>query len=499
LTSRRSFLALTGAAAAEAALLAYGLRSRPGTAPAAAGTTQAGTTAVGALPYDPRLQARPASATKKLASAPFSVAMPISPVLRPTRTSHHTDHYDITIREADVELVPGLTTAAYTYNGHFPGPTIRARTGRAVKVRYHNKLQTAANVHLHGGHTPAASDGYPMALIAPGAYRDYTYPNKQQGTALWYHDHTHGDEAEHVYRGLHGFYVIEDDHERKLRLPSGKYDVPIMLRNIALDDTGAMVLGDPNDRPIVLANGKQQPHFSVAARKYRFRLLNASNLAVFLLTLPGAKLVQIGSDGGLLPAPVERSQLTMSSAERVDLVVDFSHFPVGTQLFLNEATAGPILRFDVTRHAHDESRLPARLRPLPVLPAATVDREVTLSFNLDPDNTSGLVNGKPYDPDRVDFTVKRGATEIWKVTNGDGQYGIHHNFHLHLVQFQVLDRNGQPPTADDKGLKDTVPILPGESVRLKAHFTDYLGEYVYHCHVLEHSSFGMMATLNIVE
>ncbi|MEO7260647.1 MAG: multicopper oxidase domain-containing protein [Jatrophihabitantaceae bacterium] len=493
MTSRRSFLAWTGAAAAEAALLAYGMRSRPGAAAADVGTTTAG---VGR--YDSRSpQVLAASARTKL--APFTVAMPIPQVLRPTRTSHHTDHYDIDIREADVELVPGLTTSAYTYNGQFPGPTIRARTGRPVSVRYHNKLQTDANVHLHGGHTPADSDGHPMALIAPGAYRDYTYPNKQQGTALWYHDHSHGNEAEHVYRGLHGFYLIEDDHERRLGLPSGKYDVPIMLRNIALDDTGAMVLGDPNDRPIVLANGKQQPHFSVAARKYRFRLLNASNLAVFTLTLPGGQLIQVGSDGGLLPAPVRRSQLTISSGERVDLVIDFSRFPVGTQLFLTEATAGAILRFDVGRATHDNSRLPARLRALPPLATATVHRDVTLSFDLVSEVPAALVNGKSYDPDRVDFTVKRGATEIWQVTNGDGQYGIHHNFHMHLVQFRVLDRNGQPPTADDRGLKDTVPIAPGESVRLQAHFTEYLGEYVYHCHVLEHSSFGMMATMNIVK
>jgi len=488
LKSRRTFLALSGAAAAEAALLTYGMRSRP----AAAAESKAATSASGK-------SAKPAS-TKSAADQPFGVAMPISPVLKPTHSNHHTDYYDVDIRPAGVEILPGLTTTAYTFGGHFPGPTIRARSGRTVKVRYHNQLEEETNVHLHGGHTPADSDGHPMALIAPGGYRDYTYPNKQEGTALWYHAHGHGTEVVHVYLGLQGMYIIEDEHERHLRLPSGEYDVPILLRNIAVDSTtGEMILGDPNDRPIVLANGKPRPHFKVAARKYRFRLLNGSNLASFTLSLPSGKVVQVGSDGGLLPAPVERSAFTISSGERCDVVIDFSQFPIGTQLYLNEATAGAILRFDVDRHAHDNSRVPAKLRTLAALPPATVHRDVTLSFDFSSEVPSADINGKSYDPERIDFTVKRGTTEIWSVTNGDTEYGIHHNFHMHLVQFRVLDRDGKPPTADDAGRKDTVPIAPGETVRLEATFTDYLGEYVYHCHVLEHASFGMMATMNIVE
>ncbi len=485
--SRRTFIALSGAAAAEAALLTYGLRSRPAAADAETRTAA-------------KKPAKPASTTTSAAGQPFAVAMPISPVLKPTHRNHHTDYYDVDIRQAGVEILPGKTSTAYTYNGHFPGPTIRAHSGRQVKVRYHNHLEEETNVHLHGGHTPADSDGHPMALIAPGGYRDYTYPNKQESTALWYHAHGHGTEVVHVYLGLQGFYIIEDERDRHLRLPSGEYDVPIMLRNIALDpDTGEMILGDPNDRPIMLANGKERPHFKVAARKYRFRLLNGSNLASFTLSLPGAKVVQVGSDGGLLPKPVERSVFTISSAERADVVIDFSKFPIGTQLYLNEASAGAILRFDVDRHAHDNSRVPARLRTLPALPPATVHRDVTLSFDFSTEVPAAEINGKSYDPDRIDFTVKRGTTEIWNVTNGDTEFGIHHNFHLHLVQFRVLDRDGKPPTADDAGRKDTVPIAPGETVRLEATFTDYLGEYVYHCHVLEHASFGMMATMNIVE
>lgn len=133
-----------------------------------------------------------------------------------------------------------------------------------------------ANVHLHGGHVPADSDGHPMDLIAPGSSRLYDYPNRQVGSTLWYHDHSHHTESEHVYRGMHGLYLIEDDDERRLGLPRGRYDVPIMLRDAKLDGAGTLVVGPPPDRPTTLANGVAQPYFPVAARKYRFRLLDCS-------------------------------------------------------------------------------------------------------------------------------------------------------------------------------------------------------------------------------
>lgn len=430
------------------------------------------------------------------AVTPFAVPMPVLPVLQPVRSGPDLDEYQIDIEAAQVEILPGLHTPVFTYNGRFVGPTIRARTGRAATVTYRNTLDRAANVHLHGGHVPSSEDGYPMTVIEPGQTRTYHYPNTQQGATLWYHDHSHHTEAENVYRGLHGFYVIDDPAEQHLRLPSGAYDVPISLRDGQFDETGAMVFDNPDFRTTVLANGRPAPYFQVAARKYRLRLLNSATERTFQLDLGGVTLTQIGSDGGLLPAPVPRTELQITSGERMDVVVDFSKFPIGTQLVLSDTT-GPVLRFDVVRREYDDSQVPAQLRALPALPAATVQREVELRFDLDAG--AALVNGKPFDPERVDFQVKRGTTEIWRVTNGDGQYGFYHNFHLHLVQFRVLDRDGRPPTIDDAGRKDTIPIAPGESVRVQATFgSDYLGRYVYHCHFLEHSSVGMMGQLEIV-
>ncbi len=434
-----------------------------------------------------------------MAGTPFSVPMPLLPELSPIASTSSTDFYQVDIKPANVEILPGVTTPAYTYNGAFTGPTFRTRTGRRMKVVYRNQLDRPANVHLHGAHVAAAHDGHPLEVIQPGQSRLYDYPNTQQGCTLWYHDHSHHTEAEHVYHGLEGFHVIDDASEDALGLPKGAYDVPIMLRDALFDANGKLVFGgNPAERDTVLANGKPSPYFQVAARKYRFRLCNGGTERTFRLTLGNdQEMTQIATDGGLLPAPVVRRSVRLSSAERVELVIDFSRYPVGTQLVLNDATLGPVLRFDVTRTAPDTSRVPATLRPLPALPAATVTRDVSFSFDLTTTPLpTGLVNGRVYDPARSDFLVKRGTTEIWNVTNDDPQF-VFHTFHMHLVQFQVLEVNGAAPGIDYQGRKDTFWFDSGDRVKLKATFDSYTGKYAFHCHFLEHSSLGMMAQMEI--
>lgn len=428
---------------------------------------------------------------------PFTVAMPVPPVLRPAASTSDTDVYGLDVTRTNVEILAGIATPALTYGGAFVGPTIRARAGRRVKIRYRNGIDEPVNVHLHGGHVAARDDGHPLDVIAPGQARVYDYPNQQQGATLWYHDHSHHLEAAHVYRGLAGFYLIDDPSERRLGLPSGEYDVPIMLRDALFETNGELISeGDPAERKTFLANGKPVPYFPVAARRYRFRLLNAANERIFRLNLDGAELVQVGTDGGLLPTPVRGTELLLSSGERADVVVDFARYPVGTQLVLADATGGPVLRFDVVRTAPDSSRVPDRLRSLPVLPTATVTREVALSFGADETGyPQGLVNGRPYDPNRVDFEVRHGTTEIWRVVNKDPW---DHNFHLHMVPFRVLDRGGDPLLPQDAGRKDTIVVPALGSVRLEATFAGFLGKYAYHCHFLEHSALGMMGQLEIV-
>ncbi|MEV8636707.1 multicopper oxidase domain-containing protein [Streptosporangium sp. NPDC051023] len=432
--------------------------------------------------------------------APFRVRMPVPRVLTPVASHRDVDVYQQDIQPASVEMLPGIRTEVLGYGGGFVGPTIRARSGRRVVVRYRNGLDRAVNTHLHGGHVAASNDGYPMDLIEPGRSRYYEYPNNQPGATLWYHDHTHHREAEHVYRGMHGFYLLEGEDERRLRLPSKEYDVPIMLTDAHFNENGALIYApeDTPNRNTLLANGRPQPYFPVAARRYRFRLLNVSNFRTFHLRLDGMTMTQIGSDGGLLPAPVNRDEVVLSPGERAEVVVDFAGCPIGGKVVLNDVS-GPVLRFDVVTGAADDSRVPDVLRPLPALPslpAGRTDREITLKVDMV--RGAAYINGKVFDPDRVDARVRRGSTEVWRITNLDTDIALDHNLHLHLVQFRILDRDGAPPLPGESGLKDTVLVPAGTSVRIQVTFGDFLGRYLYHCHMLEHSVGGMMAQMEIV-
>lgn len=464
---------------------------------------------------------------------PFSVAMPVPPVLRPTRRTLTTDYYTVTTRESTAEIFPGIATKVLGYEGAFLGPTIRAWSGREVKITHVNALPAAAArrpkmaghahggsggghaaalmnpndtvVHLHGGHTPADSDGHPKDTIAPGAQRLYTYPNEQAAATLWYHDHGHVTEGEHLYRGLAGFYLLSDLEELALGLPSGDRDVPIMLRDAAFDDAGQLtyVMGDFAPRTTILVNGKPQPYFKVKAARYRFRVLNAANERVFGLRLdPAAEMVQVGSDGGLLAAPIPASSVLLSPGERVDLVIDFSAFEPGTRVVLHndvgrEDSTKTVMAFDVQGPARDHSRVPRRLRRRGEveLGAADVTRRIVMTLNLELGRWE--MDGKVFDMDRIDQYIRFGDTEIWQVDNPGMNPPIPHNLHLHGVHFQVLDRDGKPVEGHETGWKDTVYVAAGSSVRIKVRFDRHKGLYPYHCHFVDHSSMGMMAQMEI--
>jgi spore coat protein A len=443
-------------------------------------------------------------ATAPTAALPFSVPLAVPPVLSPVRRTLTTDYYAIMTRQADVEIFPGVTTTVLGYNGLFPGPTIRAFSGREVQVTHVNTLVEETVVHLHGAHVQTPSDGHPRDPIAPGASRVYTYPNRQEASTLWYHDHAHHREAEHVYRGLAGFYLLSDVNETLLGLPSGEYDVPLMLRDARFDDSGQMVfvMGDFAGRGTVLVNGRPQPYFEVAARKYRLRVANGANERFFSLRLSdGGEMLQVASDGGMLPAPIPATSVTLAPAERVELVVDFSRYPIGTQIVL-ENTYGAtdasknVMRFDVVRGARDYSRVPDQLRdPLPDLGAAAVTRKIVMKLNFQ----TGMfeLDGKTFDMDRVDQQVRLGDTEIWEISNPGVLPPISHNLHLHGVHFQVLDRDGIPVSGHETGWKDTIMIRPGGTVRFKVRFDQYAGRYLYHCHLIDHSGMGMMAQMEV--
>jgi spore coat protein A len=428
-----------------------------------------------------------------------------------------------------------------------PGPTIEARRGVPVRVTWRNDLRDASGalrtthllpvdtcvhgadgaartvIHLHGGHVPASSDGYPEATLLPGQSVDYDYPNAQLPATLFYHDHAMGITRLNVYAGLAGVYLLRDDVEEALGLPSGEYELALVLQDRTLRADGSLVypaewmdhfLGE-----VALVNGVVWPVLEVKRGKYRFRLVNGAGTRTFTLSLSdGAPLVVLGSDGGLLPAPVTVTSLSLAPGERADVVVDFAGYAAGTTLFfVNDAPAVPndgalhdVMKLVVGGEPGHVAPLPSVLRPLaPLQPAgAAATRDLVLEHVADPCGGGAYrINGLGWD-DVVERPVL-GTTEIWRFIN---RTGVSHPMHLHLVMFQVLDRQPftvvggaitpsgppVPPAAHLAGWKDTVAVAPGEIVRVVARFEDFAGRFPYHCHVLEHEDHAMMRTFETV-
>ena len=476
---------------------------------------------------------------------PFQRPFQRPPLLKPVRSYEKRrrplDCYEITMKKVQVEIIPGLKTEVWSYNGTLPGPIIRQRggfrykdKGRESLVRFINKLGTTeengaeipinTSIHLHGMASLPQYDGYAEDLICPEQFKDYFYPNDRAAT-IWYHDHAIDRTSRNVYMGLAGMYIVEDEEERQFNLPKGEYDVPLILQDLRLADDGSLIFNDRGQRSlygdISLVNGVPWPYMKVARRKYRFRVLNASTSRLYQLVLSrkenrltrGEKLAVIGTDCGLLDAPVELTSplqtLSIAPAERYEFVIDFARYPLGTQLFLrnpeiqntsnidSDARLQTIMRFDIDRDEPDDSSLPDRLRPIKRLDPNQAVR--TRKFRFERTSTQWLINNKPWNKDRVDANPQPGDIEIWELTNNGGWM---HPVHIHFVDWQILDRNGRPPLAYERGWKDVFQIDHFETVRVIAEFGrrsgDYLhGKFMMHCHNLVHEDHSMMTQFEV--
>jgi len=434
------------------------------------------------------------------------------------------------------------------------------------------------STHLHNLHCGAESDGYagdfysadPIkgkgpTLTAPGAYKDHHYPHCYAGVedprysatngdprealgTLWYHDHRENFTAPNVYRGLAGFYLLFDDIDsgnendpnrnhpdpakRALCLPSGvgKYDIPLLFQDKRFDSSGYMVF-DPFENKGLLGNkfcvnGKIQPFFKVERRKYRFRLLDggpARFYEFYLTDRAGANksFIHIAADGNLLPAPLTVSKVQLSPAERADIVIDFSNYNIGDQLFivnrlLQDDGRGPegsegnprgptglltkagtqLLRFDVSADppVPDASRVPATLRELPPIDLKEVVK--TRKFEFDKVNEVWTVNGKIFDVEKPTAIVKRNTAEIWTLI-GHGSW--HHPVHIHFEEGRILSRNGKPPPPHEAGRRDVYVLAPDEEVKVFIRFRDFTGKYMMHCHNTTHEDHAMMIRYDIVD
>ncbi len=473
--------------------------------------------------------------------------------------------YRILIEEFDQQLHRDLPpTRVWGYDGVFPGPTIEARSGLPVNVKWVNNLRDDMGnlrtdhylavdlcphgaddgpprtvVHLHGGHVPSVFDGDPEDTVqpAPGltAFNDFNYPNGQNAATLWYHDHALGTTRLNVYMGLVGFYLLRDDWEDGLELPDGAYEIAMAIQDRSFNQDGTLYYPsawqDHFFGEYILVNGMVWPFKPVDQGKYRFRLLNGSGSRTYTLALEDGSGIpptfwQIGTDGGLLPAPVPLTELTISPGERADIVVDFEGYSANDVILLTNSAPAPypgdpgagvvpeVMKFIVTPNAGFTSALPAMLRPVP--PLLVGDVATTREFELNKmfvdypgtacDADVWFINGLAWDD--ITEIPTMNTTELWKFINLSG---VTHPMHLHLDFHQVVGRqpftliDGVPtptgpvvhPDANEVGWKDTTRANPDEILWIIAQFTEYTGDFPYHCHILEHEDHEMMRQFQV--
>jgi spore coat protein A, manganese oxidase len=442
-------------------------------------------------------------------------------------------------------------TKFWSFGSSVPGPTFETRAGEPLLVEWVNALPNAhflpidqtihgaepdrpavrTVVHLHGAKTAPQSDGYPEDWIVPGKSSLYYYPNQQNATMLWYHDHALGINRLNVYAGLLGACFIRDSVEDALNLPRGKYEMPIILYDRLLTREGQLlypVSPDPHAPWVpevfgnaILVNGKLFPYLDVEPRKYRFRVLNGSNARIYHLSLTRENSAeelpfhQIGTDQGLLPAPVALTRLDLAPGERADLVIDFREFS-GAQLILR-SDAFVIMQFRVSPgKVNDTSALPSTLRSVPRIPEsqAVETRLLTLDEYVNKTGNPAmlLLNATHWKAPITEKPVL-GSTEIWTLINPTNDT---HPIHLHLVRFQILDRRSyepwlfqtkrqlhflgtpEPPDPNEAGWKDTVQAHSRMVTRIIVPFEGFTGRYVWHCHILEHEDNEMMRPYEVV-
>ncbi|EIT85828.1 bilirubin oxidase [Fictibacillus macauensis ZFHKF-1] len=511
-------------------------------------------------------------------------ALPIPATIQPTATKEGMPYYEVVMKQVKQKLHRDLPpTTVWGYNGQYPGPTFETEVNVPIQVKWMNKLPNVhllpidrtvmgaepsqasvrTVVHLHGGRVQSGNDGYPDAWftrdfenVGP-AFMDpiYKYPNCQRASTYWYHDHAFGITRLNIYAGLAGLYLLRDSEEKKLNLPSGRYEIPLILQDRSFYPNGELFYPeqpgqlsppapqpppptDPNlPNPSVLpgygadtnlVNGKVWPYLEVEPRKYRFRMLNAANSRFYQMTLDsGQSFIQIGSDGGLLKEPVQLSQLVLAPAERADLIIDFSQ-QAGKSIILRNTAAEPfpngepptedtaqIMQFRVKakQKERDETSIPKQLSCIVRIPPeqAITTRKNVLSVSRDSYGRPYFtINNKGWNGLPVENTPYNGTTEIWEFYN---MTMATHPIHIHLIEFQVLNRanftgdpNGSnlmvgaaiPPDLNERGWKDTVRAYPGMVTRIIAKFGPFTGLFPFHCHILEHEDYDMMRPFEVL-
>jgi FtsP/CotA-like multicopper oxidase with cupredoxin domain len=488
-----------------------------------------GAAGAAALPWGATLGASSASSLdESRMPVPFRSRFVRPPVLRPARSVRDkdgvwTDHFALTMRRGTTELVPGVVTPVFGYNGIAPGPTIKVRRGRRAVVRFRNHLpalhptlghEFTTSVHLHGSASLPQYDGYASDVTPPGFYKDYHYPNFQHARTLWYHDHGVHHTAQNAYSGLYAQYQMHDQAESEL-LPQGEFDVPLTVVDVMFAANGKLAYDDNTHSglwgDVITVNGRVWPVMQVKRRVYRFRVLNASISRSYRFALDnGDPVTMVATDGGLMPRSQEVGQWRHGNAERYEILVDFRKYRPGQRVVLQNLSnennrdydnTDKVMAFDVTDEPFSKrdgswNRIPDLLVNSEVMRLREADATRVRHLRVQRTLDTWSINGKTWEDvissqfEALLATPRLNATEVWEIENRSG--GWFHPVHIHLVDFRILSRNGRAPFEWERGPKDVVYVGENETVRVIMKFEHHRGRYMVHCHNLAHEDHDMM-------
>lgn len=427
--------------------------------------------------------------------------------------------YNLIIQKGETEIIDGIKTETYGYNGSMLGPTIKMRKNENYRFKIYNKLGEKTSVHWHGLKVDGEMDGGPHQNFINGTYWEPNFQITQPASTLWYHPHTLYKSGEQAYKGLGGFIIIEDENSDKLDIPKeyGIDDIPLVIQDKSLTRDGKLVYSNSHMTAMfgmrgntVLVNGQILPEFKVQKKYIRFRLLNGSNATNYNYSFnDNREFYQIATDGGFLEKKNKINKLFLSPGERAEIIVEFTKEDKQNSNLRLLADDNEILKLNVQNLEKNIQELPEILSEIEHenIGDAKISRKFILN---DPYGPMYNINGERMDMNKINEFSKQNQTEIWEVTNSDQHHGIKnqspsyngtksvngHPFHIHSVQFLVLERNGKSPDPSEKGWKDTIFLEKNETVKLLIKFQNK-GVFMYHCHILEHEDNGMMGQIKI--
>ena len=441
--------------------------------------------------------------------------MAVPPVLSGT-------NIDLYVHDSSHQFLPGQITNTIGINGDFLGPTIVLNKGDSISFHVHNQLADTTTMHWHGLHVAAMNDGGPHTMILPGTTWNPAFKIRDWASTYLYHTHMHMKTAEQFAMGDVGMMIVHDSIENALALPRtyGVDDFPVIVMTRFFDSTNQITTNSILDS-IILVNGTIDPFLNLPQQVVRLRLLNASVERTFNFGFTGNKpFLMIGSDGGLLDAPVHLTRIRLSPGERAEILLDLTTATIGDSFFLmsyaSELAAGvvgggiapnPITGVDfnimkifvTAQTASPITSIPATLiahNPW-TIGQADLLRPLTLSGNGITQPFS--INSQVFDPLIINYTVHLNDIEVWEINNNTA---IAHPFHIHGVQFYILERNSFPPDSTERGRKDELLIFPNETIRFITQFTDFADSvtpFMYHCHMLTHEDMGMMGQYVVID